>query len=148
MYRIVTLTEEYIESLVELENLCFDEPWTKGMFVGDLSSEYTCYFAAIDDDNKVVGYAGMWISVDEGQITNVAVHPDFRRKNIATELLSRLFDVCRKRGLQSITLEVRQSNEKAINLYEKNGFLSVGMRKNYYKNPAENAVLMTKTFND
>lgn len=148
MYRIVTLTEEYIESLVELENLCFDEPWTKGMFAGDLSSEYTCYFAAIDNGNKVVGYAGMWISFDEGQITNVAVHPDLRRKNIATDLLSRLFEVCRQRGLKSITLEVRQSNEKAINLYEKNGFSPVGMRKNYYKNPAENAVLMTKTFDD
>ena len=63
MYRIVTLTEEYIESLVELEKLCFDEPWTKGMFMGDLSSEYTCYFAAIDNDNKVVGYAGMWAAI-------------------------------------------------------------------------------------
>ena len=148
MYRIVNLTEEYIESLVGLEKLCFDEPWTKGMFMGDLLSEYTCYFAAIDDDDKVIGYVGMWISVDEGQITNVAVHPDFRRKNVATELLSRLFDICSERGLESITLEVRESNEKAINLYEKNGFSPVGMRKNYYKNPTENAVLMTKTFND
>ena len=72
----------------------------------------------------------------------------FRRKNIATELLKKLFDVCSQRRLQSITLEVRESNEKAIRLYEKNGFSPVGIRKNYYKNPAENAVLMTKTFND
>lgn len=146
MYKIIPLTEEYIDSLVRLEQLCFDEPWTKGMFLGDIKNENTVYFAAVDGNNDVIAYAGMWIAVDEGQITNVAVHPDYRCKGIAKQLLKSLYDICFKKQLCCITLEVRESNTKAIALYKNDGFESVGLRKNYYKNPIENAILMTKEF--
>ena len=145
MYKVVSLTEEYIKSLVELEQICFDEPWTEGMFLSDIKNEHTVYYAVIDAD-KVIAYVGMWITVDEGQITNVAVHPDYRRKGIAKSLLKKLYDVCLQNKLESITLEVRESNVKAIALYKNEGFENVGLRKNYYKNPTENAILMTKAF--
>ena len=116
------------------------------MLSGDIENKNTVYFAMINPDGKMVGYAGMYVTPFDGQITNIAVHPDFRRMKIATRLLNKLFDVCVQSGLEAITLEVRESNESAIKLYEKEGFSSVGLRKNYYKNPLDNALLMTKTF--
>ena len=146
MFRIISLTEEYIDSLVELDKICFDDPWTKGMFLGDINSGQTCYFAVLNDADEVIGYAGMWLTADEGQITNIAVHPQYRRKNIATDLLCKLFKVCHDKNIRNITLEVRRSNSSAAALYEKAGFEVVGTRKNYYKKPVEDAILMTKTF--
>lgn len=144
--KVILLNEEYIDELVELEKKCFSDPWTATMFVGDLQSEQTCYFGAFDENDNLVGYAGMWMSVDEGQITNVAIHPDYRRKGIAYSLVVNLIQICRRNKLSSITLEVRESNINAISLYKKLEFIKVGVRKNYYKNPNENALLMTKTF--
>ena len=148
IFDIVLLSEEYIDELVELEKICFSDPWSKVMFMGDLQSEYTCYFGAFDDYGKLIGYAGMWMSVDGGEITNVAVHPDYRRKGIASMLVDNLIQICRVNKLPSLLLEVRENNCKAISLYTKKGFKKVGMRKNYYKNPKENAVLMTKTLEE
>lgn len=142
---VIVVNEKYADKLAELEKQCFSDPWTGNMFLGDLKSEHTCYFGAFDENNNLIGYAGMWISVDDGQITNVAVHPDFRRKGIAYSLVINLVQVCKHKNLESITLEVRESNDNAISLYEKLGFERVGLRKNYYKNPSENAILMTKT---
>ncbi len=143
MVTIDFLTEENIDSLLKLENECFSSPWTKAMFLGDLRNPNTCYFAAFDG-GEVVGYAGMWLSVDEGQITNIAVSENYRRRKIAGNLIKHLCDECAKRGLSLITLEVRESNTAAVSLYEKSGFEKVGLRKNYYKNPKEDALLMTK----
>ena len=137
------LNKEHINKLVELEKLCFSSPWTKQMFLGDLESEQTCYFGAFDNET-LVGYAGMWTTIDDGQITNVAVHPEYRRKGIGKALVLNLISECKIKNLLSVTLEVRESNINAILLYDKLGFLRVGMRKNYYKNPNENALLMTK----
>ncbi len=144
--KILLLNKENIDELVNLENECFSTPWTAQMFLGDLISEHTCYFGAFDENGSLVGYAGMWISVDDGQITNVAVHPKYRRKGIAQSLIINLIQVCKRKKLTAITLEVRKGNNGAISLYQKLGFLTVGLRENYYKNPIEDAVLMTKTF--
>ncbi len=143
IYKIILLDKSYVSKLADLESKCFSKPWTHNMFLGDLSSEYTCYFGAFDSDT-LVGYAGMWMTVDEGQITNVAVHPDYRRKGIAQKLVNKLMEICKENKLVSITLEVRESNYNAIKLYDKMGFSRVGLRKNYYKNPTENALLMTE----
>lgn len=147
MFDVILLNELNIDELVSLEEKCFSSPWTKNMFLGDLKSENTCYYGAFDENYNLIGYAGMWISIDDGQITNVAVHPDFRRKGIAYSLVLNLVQACKHKNLESITLEVRESNNNAISLYEKLGFERVGLRKNYYKNPSENAILMTKTLN-
>lgn len=144
IFNVVLLNDDYVEELVELERKCFKDPWSATMFSGDLQSEFTYYFGIFNKDGMLVGYAGMWVSVDVGEITNVAVHPDYRRQGIASLLINNLIDVCRINNLSSINLEVRENNCKAISLYNKLGFEKVGLRKNYYKNPTENAVLMTK----
>lgn len=141
---IVLLNEDYLNELVELEKKCFSDPWSSTMFLGDLQSEFTCYFGAFNGEGNLIGYAGMWLSVDGGEITNVAVHPDYRRKGIAYLLVENLIKICENNNFQYINLEVRESNCKAISLYNKFGFEKVGMRKNYYNNPKENALLMTK----
>ena len=141
---VVLLNEEYLKELVELEKICFSDPWSETMFLGDLQSDYTCYFGTFDESGVLIGYAGMWMSVDGGEITNVAVHPDHRRMGIACLLINNLMRICVVNNMKFLNLEVRESNCNAISLYSKLGFEKVGLRKNYYKNPNENAVLMTK----
>ena len=144
--KVVLLNEEHTDNLLKLENKCFSKPWTANMFVGDLKSEHTRYLGAFAENDDLVGYIGMWNAGDAGEITNVAVHPDYRRKGIATLLMDELCSFSQDSGLKQLNLEVRESNGGAIALYEEFGFEKVGLRKNYYKNPAENALLMTKTF--
>jgi len=138
-----TLKSEYIPSLTELENLCFTIPWTKAMFEGDINNKNAFYVLALHN-KKVVAYCGLYKVLDEADITNIAVLPDFRRRGIADEVLKRIFDHCLSCGITKITLEVRESNVSAINLYTKNGFVPVGSRKNYYSDNGETAILMTK----
>lgn len=145
---IVLLNEDYIDELVKLENKCFSDPWSPSMFLGDLKSEHTYYFGAYNKKDELIGYIGMWNVGDTSEITNIAVHPDYRRKGIATKLVNELETLCLDIDILYINLEVRESNCKAISLYNKLGFEKVGLRKNYYKNPAENAILMTKNLNE
>lgn len=144
--KVILLTDEHTDKLVELENRCFSDPWTKNMFSGDLKSEHTYYLGAFNENEDLIGYIGMWDVGDTGDITNVAVHPKYRRRGIASLLITELYDICIDKSISHINLEVRESNNNAISLYEKLGFEKVGLRKNYYKNPSENALLMTKTF--
>ncbi|MEE1043730.1 MAG: ribosomal protein S18-alanine N-acetyltransferase [Clostridia bacterium] len=137
-----------ISKLVELENLCFDDPWSENMLLEDLKNDNTLYIGAFIDDSILVGYIGIWEIGDTGEITNVAVHPKYRKMGIASMLLEKLIEYCLDDGFKFINLEVREGNVPAINLYSKFGFEKVGLRKNYYKNPTENAVLMTKTLPD
>lgn len=148
IYDIVLLNEDYINELVELEKICFEDPWSLNMFLGDLRSADTCYFGVFNENGSLIGYCGMWMTVDGGEITNVAVRPDYRRKGIASSLVDNLIKICKVNNLFFINLEVRESNCKAISLYNKLGFEKVGLRKNYYKNPTENAVLMTKNLDE
>jgi len=142
---IVLLYEENIDELATLENLCFSDPWSANMFLGDFKSGHTFYYGAFDGD-KLIGYIGMLDLGEETEITNVAVHPDYRRRGIASKLISEILKCCINNYVSEIHLEVRESNESAILLYQKFGFEKVGLRKKYYKNPTENAILMTKTF--
>lgn len=142
---VVLLSKENADKLVELENKCFTSPWSYTMFLGDLESEHTYYFGVFNDKNELIGYIGMWHVGDTGEITNVAVHPHYRRMGIATKLVCELEKLSLEKGIEYINLEVRESNSKAISLYTKYGFEKVGLRKNYYKNPTENAILMTKS---
>lgn len=92
--------------------------------------------------SEVVGYMGMWIIVDEAHITNIAVHPQARRQQIAELAVRQMMLVAKERGAERMTLEVRKSNEAAIGLYEKVGFVNYGLRKNYYIEPREDAIIM------
>ena len=93
-------------------------------------------------DNKVIGFAGTWIVLDESHITNIAIHPNYRRQGIASMLLEKLLDYCKNRGCVSYTLEVRSGNKAAKALYEKHNFKSNGIRKGYYEDNKEDAIIM------
>ena len=138
------LSESEIPVIARLETLSFSHPWSERSIRDSFESEANKFFTAIEDD-RIVGYIGLTIAGGEGYILNVAVHPEHRRKGIGKALVSFLTDTYRSR-LSFITLEVRPSNTAARALYEGLGFEKVGERPNYYSNPTENALLLTKRF--
>ena len=138
-----TLKTELLDSLVELENICFTIPWSRKLFENDLNNKNAFYVLALDD-NTVIGYCGLYKVLDEADITNIAVHPQFRNRGIAKSILNKIFKHCLDNKISKLTLEVRKSNYVAMNLYRINGFEVVGERKNYYSDNGETAVLMTK----
>lgn len=140
--KIVLMNENHINDLAGIEKICFHTPWTYAQLKEELENEYSLFLVA-EVDGKAVGYVGCQTSIDGGYITNVAVHPDMRCKGIAQSLLNELKSRILQKNLEFITLEVRESNFPAISLYEKMNYVKVGKRKNFYTNPAENAIIMT-----
>lgn len=116
-------------------------PWTKQGFSDALANENAVFYVA-EICNKVVGYCGLYFAADEGEITNVAVDPKWRSRGIADQIIDAVTADARARQLTQIFLEVRESNLPAQRLYEKHGFLSVGLRKNFYREPKEHAIVM------
>ena len=141
---ITPLKEEQIKYIAELEKACFSTPWSE-ITIKDAFQKGTNFFLALQN-GEVLGYLGISVILDEGYITNVAVFPNARKKGVATKLLDYLFDFAKKKALSFVTLEVRESNIPAISLYKKFGFENVATRKNFYDNPKENAIIMTKRF--
>ncbi|AAK80784.1 ribosomal-protein-alanine N-acetyltransferase [Clostridium acetobutylicum] len=136
-----TLEKDDIDSIIEIENLCFPTPWTKESMEGELRNKFAKY-VVIKNNNLVVGYGGLWLIIDEGHITNIAVHPEFRGMGIGNKILEELIKLCEKRNIPSMTLEVRISNTIAQNLYKKFGFKEAGVRKKYYGDNDEDALIM------
>lgn len=139
--RICPMTEADCEQTEFLMKECFSVPWTVEGLKEMFHTEGYCSFLAKEGE-KVIGYVGMKMVLDEADITNVAVLPSQRKKGIAGKLLTQLLEEAKKQNLHSIYLEVRASNEAAITLYEHAGFKEVGQRKSYYDNPQEDARLM------
>lgn len=136
---------EDIKVMAELDKVCFSSPWSEESFAGEiLRNRLALYFVGLVED-QVIGYAGLWRIEDEGHITNVAVHPDYRQRGIGELLVSSLIDHTGKMGIRSHTLEVRVSNDAAIQLYEKLGFQEAGRRKKYYEDNGEDAMIMWRT---
>ena len=133
-----------VDELVALERACFSVPWTKGQIIAELPDRQHELLIARDEQGKLLGYVGMMTVLDEGYISNVAVREESRRQGVADALLAELLQRAATRELAFVTLEVRESNEAAQRLYEKHGFVRVGLRRGYYEAPRENAVLMTK----
>ena len=129
------------DAVSALEAAIFSQPWTKKGFEDALNMQNTIFLAA-ENEGKIAGYIGMYLSLDEGEITNVAVAPDTRRRGIGNELISQAKERAFKKGITRIILEVRVSNENAIHLYEKNGFKICGTRKGFYDFPKEDAYIM------
>lgn len=140
---IVPLQEEHISALAGLEQEIFSQPWSKQAFQNLLTRDYCRYFVAVEN-GKPVGMAGMTALAGEGDIDKVMVAPDRRRRGIADRLLKALFQEGKELGITAYTLEVRAGNIGAIRLYEKNGFLSEGVRPGFYEKPAEDALIMWK----
>lgn len=139
------MTSAHIDGVCKIEEACFAHPWSRQSVESELANENSVFIAAVEGE-KVIGYIGMSVVIDEGYIFNVAVNADFRRKGVGTALINELVTYGKKNDLCFITLEVRESNQAAISLYSDFGFIKVGERKNYYSDPAENAILMTKYF--
>lgn len=133
--------EKYI-ALIERE--CFSSPWSENAVLESCANKTTYLIA--EEDGRVVGYAGLQIILDEGYVTNIAVTKDFRGKGIGKSLVVALSGLAYEKGLAFISLEVRQSNLPAISLYKKCGFSGVGIRKNFYSAPTEDAIILTKEF--
>ena len=144
MVRIVDTRHEHIDDILLIEQQCFSLPWTRDQLMAQLSEYMHIFLAAEDESGRAVGYVGLMYVLDEGYISNVAVSPEHRRLGIADSLISALVEKANKKELSFVTLEVRKSNVPAIELYRKNGFSEVGLRKNYYAKPTEDAILMTR----
>ena len=141
-YTISDAREDLIPQIQRIEQQSFSVPWTEQMLRVQLSPDSHVFLTAQTEDG-VVGYIGMMYVLDEGYISNVAVHPQYRRRGVADALLAALEERARALRLSFLTLEVRQSNAPAVALYEKHGFRAAGRRKNYYEKPTEDALLMT-----
>ena len=140
---IETMNAAHVSQIAELETLCFSDPWREKSIETELSCRLSLWLVALDGD-KVVGYVGSQTVIDESDMMNIAVHPDHRRQGIAEALIEALTDALREKGSKALTLEVRASNIPAITLYDKLGFVQVGLRKNYYRNPKEDARILRK----
>lgn len=146
--RIVPMTADHLDGATELERICFSVPWSRNMLAEELENDCSAFLTALDDAGRVVGYAGLQVVLDEGYITNVAVRPEYRRQGIARKLLGVYLDFAAAHRLAFLTLEVRASNHAAVLLYGSLGFRGVGRRRNYYEHPREDALIMTRRFDD
>jgi ribosomal-protein-alanine N-acetyltransferase len=140
---IEKMNATHVSQIAELEKLCFSDPWSEKSIETELSCRLSVWLVALEGE-QVVGYVGSQTVIDESDMMNIAVHPDFRRRGIAEALVAELEAALRQRGSRALTLEVRDSNAPAIALYEKLGFAQVGLRKNYYRNPKEDARILRK----
>lgn len=138
---IQTMTEMEVEAVAGLEKQIFSQPWSKESFLDALQGEYTCFLLAKEQE-RVVGYIGMYLSAPEGEITNVAVDSKCRGNGVGTSLVQAMQKESESSQISQIYLEVRDSNEAAIRLYQKCGFKEVGKRKNFYSFPREDARVM------
>lgn len=132
---------EDINGLHTVSSLSLKESWSLDAIKKELSNRFARYIVC-KEDNKVVGFAGAWLIASEGQITNIAVHPDYRGKGVGKKLMKSLISSLKEEDCIAITLEVRESNEIAKNLYKSFGFVSEGIRKNFYEDNKEDANIM------
>lgn len=142
---ITPMKLEDLNEVLEIEALAFTTPWSRSSFLYELlENERALYLVAKNEFERVVGYVGMWIVFDEGHITNLATHPDFRRRGVAHKLMNELIRVSKEKGVRYLTLEVRRSNSSAQELYQKMGFVHMGVRRKYYLDNNEDALIMWK----
>lgn len=139
---IVPMGEKHVPQMARIEALCFSQPWSEQSLRDELHAPLA-HVLVCERDGAVLGYVGMRLVLDEGYITNIAVHPRFRRAGIGRALLGELRRYAERRGLDILTLEVRESNAGAQALYRACGFAPAGRRRRYYEEPVEDAILMT-----
>ncbi|MBM6859266.1 ribosomal protein S18-alanine N-acetyltransferase [Clostridium saudiense] len=142
------MDNSHINGVYELSKACFSVPWSLDSISYEIENPLAKYIIAENLSTKeVIGYAGVWIVAGEGDITNIAVDPSYRKQGIASSLLMKLFEICRENSCSDITLEVRASNIPAQNLYKKFNFKEEGIRKKYYSDNGEDAIIMWKRDN-
>ncbi|PRR79016.1 ribosomal-protein-alanine N-acetyltransferase [Clostridium liquoris] len=136
----------HIDEMFIISTLSFPISWSKESIKKEImENDQAIYLVAIKD-NTVIGYGGVWVILDEGHITNIAVHPEFRNTGVATLILDDLIEACKANSVQHMTLEVRTSNIVAISLYKSFNFIEEGIRKRYYADNGEDALIMWKHY--
>ena len=144
LINIENMTTLHLDGVEEIENLSFKIPWSRNAFMDELTRNESAIYKVAMYGKKVVGYAGMWKVFDEGHITNIAVHPEFRKSGVGSRLLESMLETAREQGIVAMTLEVRKSNVAAQHLYHKYGFRTEGERRRYYADNGEDALIMWK----
>ena len=140
------MRREDLRSVMDIEGKSFSNPWHLSSFEGEIENDDISfpYVMIHPETGEIIGYIIFWQIGQEVQISNFAVHPDYRRKGLGSSVLSRMLRIIKERGARVVVLEVRESNNSARCLYEKFGFEAAGIRRNYYSRPDEDAVVMVK----
>ena len=138
------IAPEDADAVEVVEKACFSIPWSRDSFWKEAANENTLYLLALDGE-RVIGYAGCWISFEECQITNVAILPEYRGQGIGTRLFGAIIEAVKAKGVTAMTLEVRPSNAPARALYARYGFKDAGRRPHYYQDDGEDAIIMWNT---
>lgn len=144
---IVKMNGSHVAAVAALEKICFSAPWSENSVASELKNPLALWLVA-EEEGRVAGYIGSQTVCNETDMMNVAVHPDFRRRGVAEALVNALVDQLKAMESTCLTLEVRASNIPAISLYEKLGFSEIGRRKNYYRNPKEDALILRKEWDN
>ena len=140
-YEIRPMTKEDVPAVYEVECICFRSPWSKTALYGELRND-VAHYHVLFEDGIVVGYAGMWVLFEEAHVTNIAVMPGSRRKGYGKALLLSMMAWAKELGASTMTLEVRETNLAAQNLYEKLDFIQNGFRRRYYEDTGEGALIL------
>ncbi len=145
-FRKMTLRD--VKDVYEIEKQSFTLPWTKEAFEQEMLKNEFAYYVLAETDEGIVGFCGMWLVMDEAHITNIAILPSQRGKKLGEALMSAAMDTAKERGAKLMTLEARVSNLVALNLYRKLGFQNGGIRKGYYTDNQEDAIVMWVNFDE
>ena len=133
----------HLDDIMEIEKGCYGaHHWSRNSFVQELDNQCASYLTVVSPENKCVGYMGVWRIFDEAHVTNLAVHPDYQGRGLAHLLILSSLDECYKDKIKYMTLEVRVTNERAKKVYDSFGFKSLGVRKKYYQDNGEDALIM------
>ncbi|MEY4479745.1 MAG: hypothetical protein RLZZ267_423 [Bacillota bacterium] len=135
-----------VEAICAIEQESFNIPWTREAFMNELTNNMLAKYMVLEVDGVVAGYVGMWLIVDEAHITNIAIASAYRGRGYGEQLMTELAALAQYMGMRAMTLEVRVSNQVAINLYTKIGFENAGIRKGYYSDNGEDAMVMWRNF--
>ena len=136
------MEERDLDAIMEVEKQCFTLPWSREAFYNELHQNRFAHYLVLEEDDNVIGYCGAWLVVDEAHIANIAVLPAYQGRGLGKVLLSSMIEECKLRAIERMTLEVRESNLVAQSLYKKLGFVEGAIRKNYYSDNQEDAIVM------
>ncbi|MES5059187.1 ribosomal protein S18-alanine N-acetyltransferase [Bacillus velezensis] len=145
---IRSMRPEDIDQIYEIETASFTSPWTKDSFYHELLENPYAHYLVIEKDGCLAGYCGIWIIIDDAQITNIAIKPEYRGQSLGEALFRSAIELCREKKARRLSLEVRVSNHPAQSLYKKFGLQAGGIRKQYYTDNGEDALLMWVTLNE
>ena len=145
MIEYLLMNESHVQPIAELEKRCFSDPWSVNSITSELNNPLSLWVVAVDGD-ALVGYVGSQTVLGWADMMNLAVSPEYRRQGVGEELVEQLMTHLCSKDVSCLTLEVRASNDPAITLYHKLGFVEVGRRPNYYRNPKEDALILRKEF--